>query len=148
MTVDANPLVRGMASNLAWAAIVFLPVFLLMNVVELKVRGVTLAEPISYFLSGAAVIYLSMSLPVFLGSIVHSTALSLVSSGVARSRRRMAAVAFASLVPVTVILLGVPLFSDFPGSAAIATLVYGLCCAHGMGRGPTAGEAASHSEKA
>jgi hypothetical protein len=28
-----------------------------------------------------------------------------------------------------VILLGVPYFSDFPGSAAIATLVYGLCCA-------------------
>jgi hypothetical protein len=135
MTMDAKQLIRGLLRNLLLAAVVFLPLFLVVNVAELKLRGVGLSESVWYHASGAVVVYLGLLLPVLLGAIVHSAALLLIPSGAAERTRRVAAVALATLLPFTVILSGLaPYLSDFPGSVAIATLAYGLICATRMVR--------------
>jgi hypothetical protein len=100
------------------AAVLFLPLFLRVNVVELKLRGVALGA-VWYHASGAVVAYLGLLLPVPLGAVVHSAALLLISSGAAERTRRIAAVALAALLTFTV-----------------------------MGRGPAAREGVPHAEKA
>jgi len=125
--MEAKQLIRGLLRNLLLAAVVFLPLFLVVNVAELKLRGVALSEPVWYHASGAVVVYLGLLLPVLLGAVVHSAALLLIPAGAAERTRRVAAVALATLLPLTVILSGLaPYLSDFPGSAVIATLAYGL----------------------
>jgi hypothetical protein len=149
MTMDAKQLIRGLLRNLLLAAVVFLPLFLVLNVAELKLRGVGLSEAVWYHSSGAAVVYLGLLLPVLLGAVVHSATLVLIPSGAAERTRRVAAIALATLVPCTVVLSELaPYLSDFPGSAAIATLVYGLICAARMGQGPATGKAAQRADKA
>jgi hypothetical protein len=134
--MDVKQLIRGLLRSLVLAAIVFLPFFLLMNVAELKLRGVALSEPVWYHASGALVVYLGLLLPVLMGAVVYSAALLLIPSGAAERTRRVAAVALAALLPSTVILSGfAPYLSGFPGSTAVATLAYGLFCTHRMGRG-------------
>ena len=51
-----------MAWNLLMAAVVFLPIYLLTSVVELKFRGVAFTEPFLYALSGAVGAYLGGAL--------------------------------------------------------------------------------------
>ena len=130
MTMDAKRLIRGLLRNLLLAAVIFLPLFLLANVAELRLRGVAFSEPASYHASAAVVIYLGLLLPVLLGAIVHSVALLLIPSRAAASTMRIAAVALAPLIPFIVIFSGLaPYLSGFPGSTAIATLAYGFSCA-------------------
>jgi len=146
--MDAKQLMQGLLRNLLLAALVFLPVFLLANVAELKLRGVAFSEPVSYHASGAVVVYVGLLIPVLLGAIVHSAGLLLIPPGASKSARRIAAVALASLVPFTAILSGLAAYlSGLPGSAAVATLAYGLCCTTQLGRGSTTGDVA-HAKKA
>lgn len=149
MTMDAKQLIRGAVWNLLLAAIVFLPVFLLANMVVLKLRGVAFSEPVSYHLGGAVVAYLGLLAPILLGALAHSVGVLLIPSKIAGRTRQVVVVALAPLLPLTVILFGLaPILSDFLGAAAIATLAYGFACATRMGRGPAPREALPHAEKA
>jgi len=120
--------------NLLMAAGVFLPVFLISEVVELELRGVDLTKPsIRYHASAAIVIYVSMLLPILLGSVVHSAALLLVPRAVPRWIRRIATIALASLLPFTVILLDLSEAFALTGywvSTFLATVAYGIGCSY------------------
>lgn len=135
--MDATRQVRVALRNLLLAAVVFIPVFLIASAAELKVRGVVVKEPISYWLSGHLVVYLGLVLPVLFGAIAHSTCLLLIPGTAAESTRRILNLAFALLLPLTVIFSGwAPILLAYPGSTAIATLVYAVICATSIGIGP------------
>jgi len=149
VTMGATQLIRGLLRNLLLAAIVFLPLFLLVNVAELTLRGVVFSEPVSYHLSGAVVAYLGLLVPVLLGAVTHSAGVLFIPSVAAARTRQVVIVSIAPLLPLTVIVSGLaPILPDFPGSTAIATLAYGLACAAWVKRGPTAGEPVPKAEKA
>ena len=60
---------RGFGWNLMMASAVFLPTFLVMSMLELRLRGAPpLEDEFAYHAVGAAVVYLSMLLPVSLGA--------------------------------------------------------------------------------
>ncbi len=140
--MTAKPLINRTIWNLLLAAIIFLPVYLLASVAELKLRGVALTEPFLHQLGGAVVVYMGLLAPALLGVIVHSASALFIPLRVAMRTRQVVVVALAPLLPLTVIVSGpAPILLDFPGSTAIATLAYGLCCARRMGMEPTAGEA-------
>lgn len=116
--------------NVLLAAGVFLPAFLLGSAAEVKLRGLaSFREGIGYHLGAAAVIYLSMVIPVMLGSVFHSIAIALVPATASVRTRRTAAVVLAPLVPSTVIFLdsfGGMLLSSFLVATAVATVAYAL----------------------
>jgi hypothetical protein len=123
------------------AAVVFLPVFQVATVAELKLRGVAFSEPLSYHVSGAVVAYLGLLLPVLLGAIVYGATVLLIPSRATARAGKVALVALAPLLPLTAIMSGLaPIVTDYLGSAAMATLAYGLVCASRLGSGTTAEE--------
>jgi len=128
--MTSKPLIRITVWYLLLAAIIFLPVYLLASVAELKLRGVALTEPFLYQLGGAVVVYLGLLAPALLGVIVHSASALFIPARVAARTRQVVVVALAPLLPLTVILSGpAPILLDFPGPTTIATLAYGICCA-------------------
>ena len=102
--MGATQLIRGLLRNFLLAAIVFLPLFLLVNVAELTLRGVVFSEPVSYHLSGAVVAYLGLLVPVLLGAVTHSAGVLFIPS-VAAARTRQ--VVIVSIAPVTGLPLGI-----------------------------------------
>lgn len=136
MTIDMRAVARTGLINLALAAGVFLPIYLGASGVEIRLRFGPFDGPIAYHSSGAFVQYLGMIVPVLLGSLVHTTALVLILPSVRPRRRRLAAVLLASLLPLSVILLGLSgalLLVAFGTSTVVATIAYGLACRTNVG---------------
>lgn len=129
---------KGALRNLLVAAAVFLPVFLIASAVELRLRGAPPLEgDFGYHAGSAALIYLTMLLPVALGALVHSAAMLLIPPDWSRRRQRAAAVILSALVPLTVIVLRLPgegMLSFLLGSATVATLAFGAACTTHVGR--------------
>jgi hypothetical protein len=146
--MDAKQVIRWLLRSLLLAAVVFLPLFQLATVAELKLRGIAFSEPVSYHLSGAVVAYFGLLLPVLLGAIAHGASVLLIPARASARARQVAVVALAPLLPVTVVVSGLaPILADYPGSAAMATLAYGLVCASRRGWGTTAEEGDGVSRK-
>ena len=117
MIIDAKQLIIGLLKRLLLATVVFLPIFFIANVAELKFRGVALSGPAFYHLSAAVVLYVEMLLPVLLGAIAHTATLLLIPLSAAASTRRIANVVLAPVLPITVILSSLaPYLSDYLGS--------------------------------
>jgi hypothetical protein len=138
MMLEVRSMIRGSLWNALMAAVVFLPVFLVVAAAELRVRGAPPLEgEFSYHLSSAAVIYLTMLLPVLLGALVHSGAILLIPPAWSPWRRRAAAIALAALVPLTVIVLRLPgegMLSFLVVGSAMATVIFGAACTTRLGR--------------
>jgi len=72
--VEVRALIKSVLFNLIFAAVVFLPVFLIASAVELRLRGGPPFEgDFRYQASSAAVIYLTMLIPALLAPIRDST---------------------------------------------------------------------------
>lgn len=146
--MDAKQAIRWLLRSLLLAAVVFLPLFQLTTVVELRLRGIVYSEPVSYHVSGAVVAYFGLLLPVLLGAIAHGASVLLIPARATARARQVAVVVLAPLLPLAAIVSGLaPILPDYPGSAAIATLAYGLVCASRLGRGTTAEEGDGLSRK-
>jgi hypothetical protein len=119
------------AHKLSLVAGLFLPVFVLGIQVELKVRGFLEGDLLNH-LGGALVIYVSIVLPILLGSIVHSAGTLLIPKGASPFTWRIVAIILAFLLPLTVILLNLAgrlVLLHYWGPALFATLVYGTISA-------------------
>jgi len=136
MTTDWEKLGTGIAKNLLLTAALFLPLFLFLSAIEVRIDvryevEPAFNEPILHELSGLVVLYVSLILQSLFGSLVHCSALVLFPKQLLRGSGRLAAFALAPSLPLTVILSGMPngeFFSHFGWATAAATIAYGLAC--------------------
>lgn len=136
--MEVRALMRSLFFNLLLAAGVFLPTFLIASAVELRLRGgPPLQGDFSYQAASAAVIYLTMLFPVLLGAFLHTVSMIAIPPTWRSRRRRAAAVALATLVPLTAIVLRLPganPLSFFLAASGVATVAYGVMCTTRVGR--------------
>lgn len=130
----AASILRVFLVNLLVAATVFLPLLLAgAKLTSMTYYGLPLAAAgFLYELSGAVLLYVGMSVPVFVGVLAHSAALSLFLWVPSVRALQLATVALAPLVPATPLALAVighVVFTDNVGATAVATLAYGLASA-------------------
>jgi hypothetical protein len=122
---------RVAAWNALMSAVVFLPAFLLVLPMEAMLLGVALDGSVMSNFGSAVPLYVMYVVPVVTGSVIHTVALGVVSPRWGRSRSRLAAVLFAPLLPVSVIVLwaeggGIILVLRI-WSVLVATVAYGSC---------------------
>ncbi len=95
--------------NALMAAAVFLPSFLILNyIMALFLVGPPRVTPLQTEIGDAITIYLLFLLPLVLASFVYTLVSMLVPASWPVTRRRLAAVLLAPLLPVTVFVLNLP----------------------------------------
>jgi len=127
------------ALNLAAAAFVFIPAFLVGMVMTVAIVGLPVLDGGVMYQAGAAVVLaLGMAFPVAIGSLANSAALAVLLATCRVRRIRLAALLLAPLVPGVPVLLrigGWLLFTVILPTA-IATVAYGLATGALISRRP------------
>ena len=130
--------IQSLKSAIGWNAaifsFVFLPVFIIASLAEVRLRGAPpLDSDVAYHASAGLVMYLVMIVPLLGGSSVHAIISVLIGFRLeSRASRFLVALMLAPLAPGFVVLLSLPgsvPLSVLLASAGVATVVAALCSA-------------------